>query len=289
MADPDPTVFTSASLPGSIAQRLRHLQDLPDGLVEHRQGQIGQVVVAKSGSELFLVFCPSGVPLTNDALSGVMSRIDLTNPLTLTGGYTQAMLLCLAFVPRPERVYVLGGGGGRVPTVLHALLDDVMITGSEIDREVLDLSYRYFGLKDGPRLRISCADGSLHLAEQLDAQFDHIYLDCFAADGRVPQSLSTPAFFEMCASKLRPRGVVCMNLVDSDPRLSEQKADFQAVFADACMVEVEGTHVLFGCKEACADPDSVSASARALQTRMPFGFDLSEYADRLCILSQDES
>ncbi|MEX0368023.1 MAG: spermidine synthase [Ruegeria sp.] len=283
MADPDPTRFTSASSSGSIEERLRHLRDLPDGVVEHRKGQIGQVVVAKDGNELFLVFCPSGVPLSNGALSGVMSRIDLTDPLTLTGGYTQAMLLCLAFVPDPEQVYVMGGGGGRVPTVLHALFDDVMITGSEIDPDVLDLSYRFFGLEDGPRLRIACADGRSHLAEQADGQFDHIYLDCFAADGRVPDSLTVPAFFEMCAKKLQPGGVVCMNFVDSDPRLFEQREEFQAVFADVRMVEVEGTYVLFGRKEACAGSD-VQATARALQARLPFGFDLPGYADRLRVL-----
>ncbi|WP_171180279.1 spermidine synthase [Ruegeria sp. HKCCD8929] len=283
MADSDPTRFTSAFLSGPIQERLKHLRDLPDGVVEHRRGQIGQVVVAKDGNELFLVFCPSGVPLTNGALSGVMSRIDLTDPLTLTGGYTQAMLLCLAFVPEPVHVYVMGGGGGRVPTVLHALFDEVIITGSEIDPDVLDLSYRFFGLEDGPRLRIACVDGRSHLAGQADGQFDHIYLDCFTSDGRVPEPLTTPAFFEMCAKKLRAGGVVCMNFVDSDPRLFEQRKEFQAVFANVRMVEVEGTHVLFGRKEACADTD-VQATARTLQARLPFGFDLQAYADRLRVL-----
>ncbi|MEM7319579.1 MAG: fused MFS/spermidine synthase [Pseudomonadota bacterium] len=273
--------MTDTDLSAHLIDRLRPHRGLPDGLVEHRQGRFGQIVVAKEGNELFLVFCPSGVPLSNQALSGVMSRIDLTNPLTLTGVYTQAMLACLAFVPDPRQVYMMGGGGGRVPTVLHALLPDVTISGSEIDRDVLDLSCQYFGLEDTARISISCAEGKRDLSFYNNDFFDHLYLDCFAANGRVPPELTTKSFFDMCRSKLKPGGVISMNFVDSDPKFAGQKKRFARVFDDVRSFQFKGTHVMFGRKAAQTDSDDLIEIARSLQDKLPFGFDLVNHVRQL--------
>ncbi|MEX0348045.1 MAG: spermidine synthase [Paracoccaceae bacterium] len=266
-------------------ERLRPLRDLPDGIVEHRQGPFGQIIVAKQGDELFLVFCPDGVPLSNDALSGVMSRIDLGNPLVLTGAYTQAMLLCLAIHRSPKQAYVMGGGGGRVPMVLEALIEDLTVQSSEIDRDVIDLSRKYFGLRDGSRHQITCVDGKTHLTGQPDGCFDHIYLDCFAADGFVPEGLTTTDFFRMCAQKLRAGGVICMNTVDRDPSFAAQKERFATVFPNAWQVELDGTYVLFGRSAGASQAIDPVEAANAVQAELPLGFDLSDYARRMTLLA----
>ncbi|WP_372573077.1 spermidine synthase [Ruegeria jejuensis] len=267
-----------------IMDRLRPLRELPDGIVEHRQGQFGQIVVAKQGDELFLVFCPEGVPLSNDALSGVMSRINLGTPLVLTGAYTQAMLLCLAFFGAPKQVYVMGGGGGRVPMVLGALIKGITIQSSEIDRDVIELSQKYFGLRDGPRHQITCRDGQAHLSEQPDGSFDHIYLDCFAADGFVPELLTTANFLQMCAGKLSAGGVICMNMVDRDPSFAAQRERFASAFPIAWQLEIDGTHVLFGQMAGASAARDLVADARAVQADLLLGFDLSDHALRLTSL-----
>lgn len=264
-----------------LVNRLAPLRDHPDGVIEHRHGQIGQVIVAKEGNELFLVFCPGDVPLSNEALSGVMSRIDLTNPLVLTGRYTQAMLACLAFMPDPSRVYVMGAGGARVPIVLHRLLERVAIKGSELDRDVLEISRRYFGFDEGPRMQIACAEGRGHLAGQRDGRFDHIYLDCYGADGRVPRALSTIEFFQMCAGKLAPGGVACVNLVDSNPDFAAQMDGFLGAFAQVHEIEFDGTHVLFGCGAGDWNLPDLLDTTRAIEERYPLGFDLSGYVKTL--------
>ncbi len=265
----------------AIADRLNRLRQRPDGVIEHRTGKIGQVVVAKQNNQLFLVFCPGDVPLSNDMLSGVMARIDLADPWTLKGIYTQAMLACLAFTPRPRNIYVMGAGGGRLATVLHRLLGNSRIFGSEIDPDVLEVSRQFFGLENGPRMRITCAEGRSHLSGQPDGRFDHIYLDCFDARGSVPRSLSTAEFFSTCARKLAPRGVACVNLVDSNPDFGAQMDAFLSVFPDVREFEFEGTHVLFGTMSGGVTPAILRENARDIQTRHAVGFSLQTHVESL--------
>ncbi len=264
---------------GSAA--LLDLRDQPDGIVALRQGTLGQVVVVKQGRELLMVFCPSGVPVTSEVLSGVMSRIDLDDPLTLKGTYTQAMMACLAFSPEPSRVYVMGAGGGRIPMALLDLVEGVKVDGVELDAAVLDISRSLFGVGKNPRLNIACADGRDDLGRRPEGYFEHIYLDCFGVDGRVPLRLSSVEFFTMCRGKLTPGGVACVNLVDTDPRFPAQLDGFLKVFEDVWRFEHKGTHVLFGRRKAQAAHTDLRRKARDLQKRSSLGFDLLSHVSAL--------
>jgi spermidine synthase len=261
--------------------RLRKLRGRPDGIIAHKTGQFGQTVVVKQGNELLMVFCPGGVPVTTEALSGVMARIDMTDPLTLKGVYTQAMMSCLAFSPDPGQAYVMGAGGGRISTALLQLAAGVTVFGSELDPVVLEVSREYFGFAKDPRLHIACAEGRADLASQPDRKFDHIYLDCFGSNGRVPHALSTVEFFTMSAAKLSETGVACMNFVDTDPRFASQVDGFLQVFSDVWRFEFQGTHVLFGHKAGRVRHPDVLEKARKLQARLPLGFDLERHVASL--------
>lgn len=256
----------------SVDRLLAH----PDGLVAHETGKFGQIVIAKKSDEVMLVFCPLGTPLSNDALSGVMARMDLRHPKVLKGVYTQAMLASLTFAPDPTRVYIVGAGGGRLATALNHLLNSCKITGSEIDPIVLRLSRKYLGLKTSSKLNIACADGQTHLARQPDGGFEHIYLDCYGADGHVPSELSTQDFFAFCARKLSPGGVLCANFIDQDPNFRAQMDAFFDVFPNVWKFEFEGSHVLFGHFGPPQTQDQLRAAAEVLQNRHDFGFDFAQ-------------
>jgi spermidine synthase len=261
----------------SHTDRLRIFLDAPEGIIGHRTGEFGQIVVVKQGQELLMVFCPNGVPVSTEALSGVMARVDLTDPLKLKGIYTQAMMCCLAFSPDPSRAYVMGAGGGRIPTALTGFSEGVTVSGAELDPVVMEVSREFFGFEQDPRLEIVCAEGRTDLAAQSNDRFDHIYLDCFASDGRVPHALSTVEFFAMCATKLAETGVACTNLVDTDPRFSSQVDGFLTVFSDVWRFEFKGTHVLFGRKQGGVLHQDLMDRAAVLKSRLSFGFDLPHH------------
>lgn len=267
--------------PTTRGARLDRLRAEPDGVIAQQSGPLGQVLVVKQGDEVFLVFCPAGQPITNDALSGVMSRIDLREPTVLKGLYTQVMICALAFVPRPKRAYVMGAGGGRIPMALQQIVTGITVTGSEIDANVLDLSRRYFGFANSKTMKIACADGRTHIATQPEARFDHIYLDCFGADGRVPHALSTAEFYALCADKLAPGGVICMNLLENDPDFDAQRDGFLQVFDDVWAFADNGTQVLFGRRAGRADAQDLAQQARALAAAHSLGFDLVAHVSAL--------
>lgn len=265
---------------GSIDDRWASLRDRPDGIIEHRHGKFAQLIVLKDGDQVILCFAGRDAPLTNETLSGIMARIDISDPLTLIGVYTQAMLASLAFMATPRAAYVMGTGGGRIPMVLQSLVPDVDIVGSDLDPDVLDISKRWFGFGDGPRQTIACADGRGHLAAQPDGRFDHLYLDCFGADGRVPPALSTVEFFRMCRDRLSPRGVACMNLIEGDALFPAQAGGFCRAFGTVRAFRHDGTCVLFGTGAAVPAPDDLTGAAQTLADRHGLRFDFAAHVAR---------
>ena len=233
-------------------QRLAWLRDEPDGtLLATTAARDGAgILLVKHASQVRLYFADTS-PLARGGdvkLSGVMSRVDLDDPLNLLGLYTQAMMLTLAWVPRPRRAYMLGFGGGRVPMVLRHHLPEVTVDGAELDREILDVARDYFGVTFDDRMNVIAGDGRAQLAGMpADApKYDVLLIDCFTGGGHHPVELATPEFYALCRSRLSPGGVVATNLVGSDPRCKEKIAWFASSFRHVADWESGGSHVLFG-------------------------------------------
>jgi len=94
-----------------------------------------------------------------DKFSGIMSRIDLIHPLKLLGLYTQAIMLSLAFVENPKKIYMIGFGGGRIPMIFHHYFPDVIVESTEDDSEVISLAHKYFGVNEDNRMIVHNQDG----------------------------------------------------------------------------------------------------------------------------------
>ncbi len=262
-------------LPPVVARRLAGLGDAPEGLLAHRIGQHGQIAVARGGRDIFMAFCPLDVPLSNDALTAIMARFDPAEPLVLRGRYMQAMLACHVLVPDPARAYVMGAGGGRLALVLRYLLGVPAVAGSETDADVLALSRDYFGLADAPGLQIDHADGRAHLAGQGGAAFDHIYVDCFDARGRIPPALVTAEAIAAARGRLAPGGVLAMNVPVTDPLDATALSALQSAFSRIWRWEEGGSQVYFATNGLTVRPDSDALTR--LTDRVPFGFDLAEH------------
>lgn len=222
--------------------RLAPLLDKPDGtLLQTSTPHNGDVLVVKHDTQIRLFFADSS------KLSGVMSRVDLLDPLNLLGVYTQAMVLALAWVPRPRRLYMLGFGGGRIPMVLRHHLPDLAVDGCELDPAILDIARDYFGAVFDERMNVVAGDGREHLDNMPDGTaYDVVLVDCYAGGGHHPLELATPEFYELCKSRLSPAGVVATNLVGSDPRCAEKIEWFRASFRHPADWQEHGAHVLFG-------------------------------------------
>ncbi len=139
----------------------------------------------------------------------------------LTGGEWDMFLAVPPLLDRPvEQVAILGNAGGTTARAFGVYYPDAYIDGVEIDPQVTEVAERYFGLSDNPRLTAITADARPFLQAADDAEYDLIFIDAYRQP-YVPFYLATADFFNLCRRKLKPDGIVALNIstVPGDDRL----------------------------------------------------------------------
>ncbi len=143
----------------------------------------------------------------------------------LTGDYWDAFLAVPLVLDRPpRRLAVLGNAGGTIARAFGRYYPQVRIDGVEIDPAVTDAGRRFLGLGDNPRLTVHDADARPFL-RRTDTRYDLIYADAYHQP-YVPFYLATREFFRLARERLRPGGVLALNVatVPGDPRLERALA-----------------------------------------------------------------
>jgi spermidine synthase len=170
----------------------------------------------------------------------------------LTGGVWDTFLVVPLLLDRPpERLAVLGNAGGTVARAFGEFYPRVEIDGVEIDPAVTDVAYRYFGLGDNPRVTTHDADARPFL-RRTERRYDLIYADAYHQP-YVPFYLATREFFELVRSRLRPGGIIALNVatVPGNRALERELAGTLAgVFADVRVWPVlRFNHIVIGLTE----------------------------------------
>jgi len=124
--------------------------------------------------------------------------------------YSDGLALALLFPGRPIRGAVaIGLGAGMIPSLLTRRAPEIATTSIELDPEVVRVAIRHFGFAPGVNDRVVVGDGRRELDRQVE-RADVIFLDAYFADS-LPFHLVTKEFFELCARKLAPDGVLGIN------------------------------------------------------------------------------
>lgn len=164
---------------------------------------------------------------SRDEQSGML----LSQPEQLEYAYTQAMMLSLLLAPQPRRLAVLGLGGGSLVRALLHVLPHSSVTAVESRSEVARIARSYFSLPSTPRLRVVIADAGDYL-RQKGPPWDLVLTDLFVQSGMDPQQTDTD-FLDACKARLGPRGVLAMNLWNTDYRESRHNRErLMAAFDD---------------------------------------------------------
>ena len=108
------------------------------------------------------------------------SVVKLDDPDHLELGYARAMPAAMALVDQPQRVLIVGLGGGTIPRLLHAHFPQLSIDVVEIDPDVVAVAKQYFGFPEDERLRAYVDDGRRFIAQHHN-HYDVIFLDAFSA------------------------------------------------------------------------------------------------------------
>lgn len=128
-------------------------------------------------------------------------------------------------------ILVLGLGAGNIPAILQRYSKDYVITGVEIDPEVIRLGKQYFGLERYSNLSIVNAD-AIQYVETCNERFDLIAVDLFV-DDQVPEAAEQRTFLKELGNLLEPEGILLYNRLMMNDRFQEQTEAFTRVMQEA--------------------------------------------------------
>jgi spermidine synthase len=186
-----------------------------------RESEYNHVVVTEEAGQRVMNFRRRRVDYHETVL-------DVARPLRLVNEYTRVMMTSLIFAPRPQRVLMIGLGGGIVTRVMAHHYPNTTFDNVELDQVVVDAARRHFGFQTGPRQRVFVRDGRIFLRQSRD-RYDIIILDAFRG-GYIPFHLKTQEFLQMARDHLTPTGIVVGNLHFGTRLYDADRATYDAVF-----------------------------------------------------------
>jgi spermidine synthase len=167
--------------------------------------------------------------------------IRLGQPHQLVLNYTKGFFSALYMAPPPQRVLIVGLGGGVMPMALRAIAPAMHIDTVELDPAVLKVARSHFGYREDARLHSHVADARVFVRQQLraKARYDLVLIDAFDKD-YIPEHLLTREFLQQVQSLLTPLGVLAANTFAAGQLAQHEAATYQAVFGSLYNVDMDG-------------------------------------------------
>lgn len=230
-------------------------------VLESAESEYNNIYVIRRGSTVFMTFGYRGSQY-------VESAFDLARPQELVVEYTRYMTLGLLYPGSLDSAALVGLGGGRTAGYIVRTVPQIKLEVAELDREVIRLATKYFGMLASPRLAVHPADGRVFL-NRSTGRFNLIFLDAYRGPF-VPFHLLTKEFFQLVKSRLTPDGVVVQNVEPSTMVLDSAFRTIASVFANVDVFEAAGNVVLVGYNGRPLSADELKArAARFTMTYRP--------------------
>lgn len=236
-------------------------------VIYEKESAFGTVVVTdEGGGRRALRFGRDGVR---------QSLVKLDDPEHLELAYTPFALSGLALCAEPQRMLVLGLGGGTLPMFLRRQYPAAEIDVVDINPEVAAAAVSQLGFREDARMRIHIADGRKFI-EGIVRPYDAVFLDAFGANA-VPPHLTTREFLSAVRRAVKPDGVVVGNLWNTatNPPYGSMVATYRAVFETLHVLRVTASNnrILLAAPRTDAS-GTLAERAGALSARKRFRFDL---------------
>jgi spermidine synthase len=191
------------------------------------------------------------------------------------------MMTSLLLMPDPERVLVVGLGGGTLPTALAELFAEAQIDVVEIDPAVKTVAETYFGFRETERVRVALQDARVFTKRALagETRYDLIMLDAFNGD-YIPEHLMTREYLEETRALLAPGGVLAANTFAISRLYDHESVTYGAVFGEFYNLRspVSSNRVILAVAGAeLPDRELLATRARLLGPQLkPYGIRLNE-------------
>lgn len=199
----------------------------------------------------------------------IQSAMRIAKPNELELSYTRSMMAFLLFNDRPNRVLMVGLGGGSLAKFVYHRMPWVTTEAVEVNPRVVGIARQCFHVpEDDARLTVTVANGAEYVAQKGYAA-DVIAVDGYDAESQVKE-LSNKAFYAACHARLNAGGILVVNLWGSDRAFHETLLRIEAVFpaGTLCLpAEKPGNIIVFAFRD-CPGSwrwDALAERARELE------------------------
>jgi len=221
----------------------------------------------------------------------IQSSMRLARPNDLELAYTRSMMGFLLFNEWPERVLMVGLGGGSLAKFIYHRMPRARVEVIEINPQVVAVARRHFHVPaDDARLAVKVGDGAICISQPGEAA-DAIVVDGY--DGRSQAAeLSSRDFYEACRRRLNDRGVLVVNLWGNDRRFNDYLQRIETAFpaGTLCLpAERPGNIIVFAFRDPAGSPhwDELALKARALEAR--YGLEFGRFVRSLRKMNRSDS
>ena len=161
------------------------------------------------------------------------SCVSLSNRDYLVFNYTKMMMAALYLNPSPNRVLIIGLGGGTLPEALRRVYPSLEIDVVEIDPAVVAVAKKFFDFAPTTTLRVFEEDGRVFVKRALkkNASYDLVMLDAFDRE-YIPEHMLTKEFLQEVRGLLANDGVLAANTFSSSRLYDNESATYFSVFGD---------------------------------------------------------
>jgi spermidine synthase len=217
-------------------------------------------------------------------LDAVQSVMHLEYPDKLCLAYTRKMMAFLLFNHAPERILMLGLGGGSLAKFCYRRLPCSTVTAVEVNPDVIALREEFHIPPDNDRFRVICADGAAYMA-RLGRSKDVILADACDRRGIAPE-LDAIAFYQDAHRCLSPGGVFVSNMCSNLNGWAAHIVKIRTVFGDEILtlqVKPDGNVIVFAFKECRPEIDWEYLEATAVDLKRRLGLDFPRYVRRIAL------
>ncbi|MET1257149.1 spermidine synthase [Aliikangiella maris] len=195
--------------------------------------------------------------------------IDLKQPDRLVFEYAHGVLAGYAIKPKPERILIIGLGGGVLSNVMHQISPNAEIVSVEIDPVVVKLAKQYFNYQENDQVKTVIKDGRVYVKRALlnKEKFDWIILDAFNGD-YIPEHLMTQEFLTEVKGLLTENGILSANTFSNSLLYDYESVTYQSVYAQLQIFQspTKGNRVIFACN--CNDFTQFPKASEELMQRL---------------------
>jgi len=208
----------------------------------------------------------------------VQSAMSIAEPDALQLMYTQKMTAFL-LLRDPRHIVIVGLGGGSLTKFCYQRLPRARITTIEINQQIIGFGELFQVPPPNNRMRILHADAADYFAGTRE-RVDVVLLDGCDRHGVVP-ALCKPGFYRNLRKRLRPGGVLAVNLIGHAHDADQLQTMIAEEFGSPVMtldVSDGGNRIVFVVNEAQASPDWDAIKLRAAELAQQHDLDFRAYA-----------